>query len=234
MDLNEQYWSHADSVEEFSQKKPEDFFKSEVHFLNLIKGGVRRVLDVGCASGRLIELMKMLCQRVSYTGIDITEDSIEQGCVLYPHARFILGNALNVELNETFDLVYSIGVFQHVPYYERLLNRMVEWSARYILFDVKAAAVSEPIVDLDRSYCKHEGDKNYFVILNWPQFRRQVLSLPDVTRISAWGYETSINQATRVPQDVLPIYSITLLLETGDSRNHTEVDEDVPLVLCEP
>ena len=69
------------------------------------------VLDIGCGDGRFIGMLdRGIARRV---GIDLSERSICFAHAFYPEIEFRAGDAC--ELDETFDLVVSIEVLEHVP-----------------------------------------------------------------------------------------------------------------------
>ena len=73
-----------------------------------------KVLDLGCASGRLFEVFQG--KEVEYYGIDISESLIEIAKRLYPEAKFQVADALNLPFSDNFfDKVYSISVLHNIP-----------------------------------------------------------------------------------------------------------------------
>ena len=71
-----------------------------------------RVLDSGCANGRLFEVFK----NVDYFGIDTSERLIEIAKKQYPNIKFQVADALNLPFPDNFfDKVYSISVLHHIP-----------------------------------------------------------------------------------------------------------------------
>ena len=208
-------WHQHESVERFAKKDVSDFFKSETWFLERIGSELSSVLDIGCASGRFIDLVGHYGKKFTYTGVDLVPESIEIGRNMYPQADFFVGSALDFNTEKKFDLVNATGVFQHEPAYELLLSRMLEWSDKYVLFDVKVAQIETHLVNIDRAYCQRENDRMYFNVLSWKQFRDDLLKLPGVERIQVYAYETRPNKVTVVPDEVLPFASMGVLLTKG-------------------
>ena len=82
-----------------------------------------RVLDSGCASGRLFEILR----GVDYFGLDISEKLIEIAKQKYPKGKFLVANALNLPFpNNFFDKIYSISVLHHIPSKEFRLQYLKE------------------------------------------------------------------------------------------------------------
>ncbi|MBU4298571.1 class I SAM-dependent methyltransferase [Patescibacteria group bacterium] len=75
-----------------------------------------KVLDSGCGSGRLFEVLKD--QRVDYFGVDISEKLIEIAKKNYfgTDAKFQVADSLNLPFPANFfGAVYSISVLHHIP-----------------------------------------------------------------------------------------------------------------------
>jgi len=73
-----------------------------------------KVLDLGCASGRFLEILED--KKVDYFGIDISEKLIEIAKKKYPKGNFQVADALNLPFpNNFFDKIFSIAVLHHIP-----------------------------------------------------------------------------------------------------------------------
>jgi len=207
-------WTEADAIEQFAHKTANDFFRSETYFLERIATEIDSVLDIGCAAGRMIELFARYGVKPRFTGIDLSPASIALARKNYPDSNFIDGDALDCEFGEPFALVNATGVFQHEQRFEALLDRMLYWSSRYVLFDVKLAAIDSHLIDIERSYCGG-ADRLFYIVLSPRQLLSKLRSLPGLSRISIYGYETPTNARTFVPGDLGPITSAGILLEKG-------------------
>ncbi len=220
-------WTNPDSIDFFTEKsEPALFFKSETHFLEKIRNQISTVLDVGCACGRFVELLKSMDISVDFAGIDIISDNIDQARRIYPDFKFYLGNATEIEIDRRFDLVNSTGVFQHEPRFDVLLQRMVELSTRYVMFDVKFANIDDHLVDIDKCYVEKYGHRSFFNCLNYDRFVRELLSIEGISRIEIFGYESGRNAHTFTPDSMGALVSAGVLLEKGEGK--AELLEDVP------
>ncbi|MGB9743409.1 MAG: class I SAM-dependent methyltransferase [Minisyncoccales bacterium] len=82
-----------------------------------------KVLDSGCASGRLFEVLK----ETDYYGIDFSEKLIEIAQKKYPSGKFRVTDVFNLPFSENFfDKVYSISVLHHLPSKEFQLRYLQE------------------------------------------------------------------------------------------------------------
>ena len=84
-----------------------------------------RVLDLGCANGRLFEVVKN--KNAIFLGVDVSEKLIGIAKEKYPEAKFQVASGLNLPFSENhFDKVYSISVIHHIPSEELRLRYLKE------------------------------------------------------------------------------------------------------------
>ncbi len=174
----------------------------------------RSVIDIGCASGRFVELLATLGATPRYTGLDLSEASVARARALYPAHDFHCVNALTFEPENTADLVNATGVMQHEPRFDALLDRMISWSRRHVLFDIKLAAMSDHLADIERAYIASDPPM-YFVVLSADRFLREIAERRDIRRAEIFGYETPRNANAVLPPEIGPLVSAGVLLETG-------------------
>jgi ubiquinone/menaquinone biosynthesis C-methylase UbiE len=70
------------------------------------------VLDLGCGYGRYVGLIKENAKRV--VGLDDSRKWLDYAKDKYPDVEFVLGNAHHILLQDKFDCVVSIGLFEYV------------------------------------------------------------------------------------------------------------------------
>lgn len=228
--MRDQYqaWARAEMVEKFDCKRRGDFFESERRILSEIGSRIDSVLDIGCASGRFIELLEDFAPAASFTGVDITASNIERARANYPGATFHHGNILDLDLQHSFDLVNATGVMQHEPQHHDVIQRMIGWSNRYVMFDVKLAAIDDDLVDIDRAYSRIGEDRLYFIVLAWPRLRDRLMALPGLARISVSGYQTPRNANTVLPDGIEPLVSAGILIALGAAPGAPTLEFDLP------
>lgn len=73
-----------------------------------------RILDFGCGFGGLYSYANTIGAQIDYTGIDLNSDLVEVARERYPQTRFLCANVFEPPLSETFDVVLSSGVHNHV------------------------------------------------------------------------------------------------------------------------
>ena len=93
------------------------------------------VLEVACGTGWNILTFKIT---VWYYGLDISETAIAFAMMKYPeHRYFNLGICDSSMIGgDSFDIVYSSSMLEHIGYYEEAMREMIRLSKRevWILF----------------------------------------------------------------------------------------------------
>jgi ubiquinone/menaquinone biosynthesis C-methylase UbiE len=90
------------------------FIPEDINSLSLFAEKGDRILDSGCASGRLYGLLKD--RQVDYVGVDFSERLIEIAKNSYPEADFQLSDVLKLPFPDNyFDKIFSISVIHNIP-----------------------------------------------------------------------------------------------------------------------
>lgn len=101
------------------------------------------LLDLGCGTG--VPSTKMLAERFSVTGVDISAESIRRSRQNVPTARFIQADMVKLNLPpDSFDVVTAFYSIFHIPRREQslLLNKIVLWLRCGGLFVANVGATS--------------------------------------------------------------------------------------------
>jgi SAM-dependent methyltransferase len=99
------------------------FLPEDVKSLAELAKKGERILDSGCANGRLFGILKE--KGVDYYGVDFSEELIEIAKKNWPEGKFQVEDCLSLSFpSNFFDKVYSISVLHHIP------SR--EFQARYL------------------------------------------------------------------------------------------------------
>lgn len=199
-----EFWDHPELIQGFNRKNADSFFSSETYFLNKMDTTcIESVLDVGCSCGRFIELLSAQKIDAQYTGLDISEHSIHQCLKNYPNHTFILDNFLNWYTSSRFSLVNATGVVQHEKKYPDLIRKMIDISERYILFDVKIANTTQPVIDIHKCYCKYGEHKIEMICFNLDHLLSLLESIQNTGEVSIFGYITPPNKTTVGPESII-------------------------------
>lgn len=88
-----------------------------------------KVLDIGCGNGRLYDfLKKQTAYNIQYTGIDFSEDLLNQAKKLHPEGKFIYMdmNSLKDLQEKNFDIIFFIASFHHLSSQKERLHVLSE------------------------------------------------------------------------------------------------------------
>ena len=89
----------------------------------------KTVLDVGCGSGRFLEVIAPYCEDL--VGIDMSnavDVSRENLINKFPNVHFLQADLNDMPFKEgSFDLIYSIGVLHHTPSLEKALKSLLKF-----------------------------------------------------------------------------------------------------------
>jgi ubiquinone/menaquinone biosynthesis C-methylase UbiE len=126
LDGYRKFWDQAASVDSIhaiaDQDTPESFEVSGRRDADAMWAALPErdaaVLEIGCGTGRVMQHLAGSYREVH--GIDISSDMVEQGTRRLAHltnVHFHHGNGYDLDpfADDSFDLVYSTYVFQHVP-----------------------------------------------------------------------------------------------------------------------
>lgn len=105
----------------------------------------RTLLDVGCGTGPMIELLLKSFPDREYTGIDLTPRMIEVArAKQLPHTTFLVGDSENLPFaGNSFDAVVCTNSFHHYPNPQAFLNgaaRVLTPGGRLVLRDYTSNA----------------------------------------------------------------------------------------------
>lgn len=106
----------------------------------LKQSSFQELLDVGCGTGPMIELLLKEFPDKSYTGIDLTPRMIEVAqAKKLDHTKFLVGDSEHLPFdNSTFDAVVCTNSFHHYPNPQAFINeaaRVLRDGGRLILRD---------------------------------------------------------------------------------------------------
>lgn len=75
----------------------------------------KKILDVGCASGRMANEISKIFPDAKITGVDVYQKAIALGRKKYPHIKFLVSDAHKLPFDKnSFDLVICYEVIEHL------------------------------------------------------------------------------------------------------------------------
>jgi SAM-dependent methyltransferase len=138
---------------------------------------VRSVLDVGCGSGENLARLAGL-KRFDLAGTDVSEHALALARRRAPSVRFSVLDIERGRLAESFDLVMSIQVVEHLKADVAALRNMATMASRYVFTSTMAGRMrpSERLIGHVRNYSADE-------------LRRKLVDAGlDVVWIRGWGF----------------------------------------------
>lgn len=107
----------------------------EIDFTN------KSVLDVGCGFGELGKFLTRKFENVSYTGIDIVPEFINEAKLLYPKLNFVCGDYFFEPLPQKFDIVVCSGALNvntkdNTKYREDAIKTMFNGAKKALVFNM--------------------------------------------------------------------------------------------------
>lgn len=93
------------------------------------------ILDVGCSSGYLSEVLKKTKIKCRYEGTDYSKAFINFAKMKYPRESFSENDATNLKYNDkSFDIVVSAGCLLHIIDYKKAISEAARVAKKYVIF----------------------------------------------------------------------------------------------------
>jgi trans-aconitate 2-methyltransferase len=134
--------------------------------------GDERLLDIGCGTGRITALFADQLRDGKVVGIDASADMIAfaQRAYTRPNLRFVEMQAQALDLDETFDLVFSNAVLHWVPDHVRVLRgvrRHMQVGGK-LLFQMGGQGNAQAVVTAFESVIARAEWRDYFADFVFP------------------------------------------------------------------
>jgi SAM-dependent methyltransferase len=98
--------------------------------------GLHSVLDVGCGTGVMFEVLQITRPEMHYVGVDVTERFIEEARSRHPSYadRFLVRSVFELgSLQRTFDAVLCRHLLEHLPDYAPAIQEMYALAERKLI-----------------------------------------------------------------------------------------------------
>ncbi len=110
-------------AEDFSAKR--SYISDDMRILSEYASSGDGVLDLGCGNGRFFELLKD--KNIKYVGADVSQNLVNIAKSRHPEAEFLTTDFLQLPFSDnSFDKIYCLSVFHHIPSKEFRLQFLVE------------------------------------------------------------------------------------------------------------
>lgn len=232
-------WAQPNAVRHYAEHRhePTDLYPSERVFLPRVLFPGAKVLDVGCASGGFFNIMRSMEPLIYYTGIDISEPSIELAKQKYPDARFLIADGLQIPFDAgEFDLVHCTSVLVNDSRHHEWLSELYRVTNRFVIVDIRLLKGASNRIDLKSAYYRVEYDGQDkgiqvpYVVADADEIVNFMLSLdppPRAVRGTGYFHTVSSLASITVPEVCMSMF----LIQKGvDDLRTTEVDlKDLPI-----
>ncbi len=150
------YWDINQSL--YNQIKNK-FIKEALLFLKQ-KREIKKVWEPGAGPGFWTEFF--ISQKFDLTASDINKIALQENQQNNPNAKFILGDATEINLNDKFDLIFAKDVIEHVEDDKKLINNFEKHlKENGILFITTQNSFSLNYF-LEKIYHYLKGEKKWF------------------------------------------------------------------------
>ena len=110
----------------------------------------KKILDVGCGLGNMLDFLKLNNINADYTGVDILEKMVERARIKNPDGRFLCMDIFVTQNFDTclFDIVYASGIFNlnlenNMAFLQRALEKFFMLSGCMVAFSLLHVASAE-------------------------------------------------------------------------------------------
>ena len=209
-------------IKDNMRAKYEEMSKSFKILLKKINFKNLKILDVGCASGGIYNILRSKFGLVDYTGIDIDTRCIKIAKAKYPEAKFFSADLFDSKLKENFyDIVMLWGWSYMYPNWKALYSQLIKLSKKYIMFDNRIKLSGTTITDLDLSYQYYYKSKkrNYYIILNLYELISFLQIGPlNIKNIYSYGYYMRGKTSAKLPIPKSEVLIGSFLLEKYSAK----------------
>lgn len=205
-----------------------------------------KILDCACGFGFLGQLLlPLLPEGSTYTGIDFTQEMLEEGKQLFAakglEATFLLADMRNINLPEKYDMVISQALLRHVNNAEQYLRKMTEFLAEGgLLVSIECNREFEEdglyIDGLDYSYlCEHDGMTKLWKTEYLIQNRDYAFAMKIPRLMSSMGLQNvdvRMNDRITYLSPEQPAYTQTLqdIIKSTNWENERNVEQTEKLI----
>jgi 2-polyprenyl-3-methyl-5-hydroxy-6-metoxy-1,4-benzoquinol methylase len=124
--------SKADEYNKYYHGKPDKGYAPMVERLivsNMKDYPHKRVLDLGCGVGNNIKWLSGVWKDAEFTGVDLSQVAIDTATIKVPTAFFACDTIEHVKLDGTYDIIFLIGVLEHIFDIYPVLDKVLSLSS---------------------------------------------------------------------------------------------------------
>ncbi len=136
-------WEASKIVQRYIDKRhgADDLLPVEKRLLPAVLAKHSVVLDVGCASGGMYNMMRSLKPDLRYVGVDISATAINYALRRYPGVGFLNADAASLPFEDgAFAFVHSRGLLCHAEDWRAPLREMLRVADSEVMVDIRLCA----------------------------------------------------------------------------------------------
>ena len=218
-------WNESETIEFFmsNRKTYNDLYESEKFFLqeSFLKN-IETILDVGCSVGGMYNIFQSLNNDVYYTGLDVSDNAIENAKKLHTNkfTKFYHYNGVSEFPipDKSYDLVFSTGVMHLIDNYKYIVSQMIQKSNKYILLDFRLTKNSSYTGKFYFSFSDKKdisNSTNYHVI-NFKEIINFFNEFQEISQINIYGYK---GNASEMSEGIDDVYMVFFKIQLGTKAN---------------
>ena len=154
------YWGLKPSIEYFKSKRKNisDLYEGEKKIFSKIMFEKCSILDIGCAEGGFIKIIKSFIKNFDYTGVDVNPKMINLAKKKNPKYNFYEKNEFHTKFgNKKFDIVLILGLLHLNKEWKKTLLKDSKYSKRYLIFDLRETS-KKSVENIKKSYFRMNFD----------------------------------------------------------------------------
>lgn len=138
----------------------------------------QNVLDVGCGTGAMLEMIQEKYPEANCTGADLSSSMIEFAAKSHPHFTFCVADAIQLPFNDSsFDVVTNAISFHHYTDPTRAVKeayRVLKPGGQFLLMDITPKnKIIRKIHDFGANYLVRDGHHAFQSLANTRELFRQ-------------------------------------------------------------
>ena len=134
----EVFWQQVFGADYIARTKSEGLLASNIVLFSKILEKKRQpvaVLELGANIGMNVRALKLLFPEQVHAAIEINPQACEELAKVVDEGNLFSGSIFDVEIDRTFDLVFTKGVLIHISpdLLPSVYEKMAKWSNKYVL-----------------------------------------------------------------------------------------------------
>lgn len=148
------FWGLKPSIEYFKSKRKriDHLYEGERKIFSRVMFENCSILDIGCAEGGFVKIIKSFVKNFNYTGVDVNNKMIRLAKKKNPKYEFYEKNDFYKKFkSKKFDIVLILGLLHLNKEWKKILLKDSKFSKRYLIFDLRETN-QKSVENIKKSY----------------------------------------------------------------------------------